>query len=256
MIELRRLETGGTVGVTELFAPGELTERAHPDRPYVIANFVSSLDGRATFQGRSGALGDEADLAMFMELRTQVDAIMVGTGTLRVERYGRLIRAPERRARRGALGLNEDALGVIVSRSGAVPYDIPMFAEAEQPIALCVPDDVDVPTLEAQVRRHALVDFGDVLAVLRQEHGVRALLCEGGPGVLSAMLHQRFVDELFLTLAPKLTGGGEGPRLTTGPEMAELVRAERLWALEYGDQLFLRYALCGNRSSGHGSADP
>src|ERR1700726_1375889 len=74
----------------------------HEDRPYTIANFVMSVDGRAAFQGRSGPLSDDGDRAMFHALRERVDAIIVGTGTLRTERYGALIKDPEARQRRAA----------------------------------------------------------------------------------------------------------------------------------------------------------
>ena len=75
-------------------------ERAPATRPRVLANMVSSADGRATFDGKSGGLGNEADRELFHALREQVDAILVGTGTLRAERYGPFVRDPARRARR------------------------------------------------------------------------------------------------------------------------------------------------------------
>ena len=60
---------------------------------------------------------------------------------------------------------------------------------------------------------------------LRAEHGVRSLLCEGGPTLMGALLHERLVDELFLTLAPQLAGGGTGPTMSSGPALAGTGRA-------------------------------
>ena len=60
-----------------------------------------------------------------------------------------------------------------------------------------------------------------VLRHLRSDYGVRTLLCEGGPTLFGALLTEDVVDELFLTLAPKLAGGGSGPTITSGPELAE-----------------------------------
>jgi len=82
-----------------------------------------------------------------------------------------------------------------------------------------------------------------VLRELKERFGVRSLLCEGGPLLFAAMLRDAVVDELFLTLAPKLTGGGEGPSLTSGPELPELRGLELLWLLERRDALYLRYRL-------------
>src|SRR5947207_7189482 len=70
------------------------------DRPYTVANFVASVDGRATIGGRSAPLSDAGDRALFHALREAVDAVMAGTTTLRIERYGRVIKDPAARRRR------------------------------------------------------------------------------------------------------------------------------------------------------------
>jgi len=80
---------------------------------------------------------------------------------------------------------------------------------------------------------------------LREHHQVRTLLCEGGPTLLGALLQESLVHELFLTLAPKLTGGGTGPPLSSGPELAELQQLQLQWLLERAGSLYLRYALAG-----------
>jgi hypothetical protein len=67
------------------------------DRPYTIVNFVSTADGRVTFAGRSGQLGDDGDRAMFHGLREHVDAVLAGTRTMAVEHYGRILGKEERR---------------------------------------------------------------------------------------------------------------------------------------------------------------
>src|SRR5205085_2515837 len=74
------------------------------DRPYLALNMVATADGRVTVGGRSGPIGNEADRALFHELRAQVDAVMAGAGTVRTERYGRIVRDPDRRARRAEGG--------------------------------------------------------------------------------------------------------------------------------------------------------
>jgi 5-amino-6-(5-phosphoribosylamino)uracil reductase len=72
---------------------------------------------------------------------------------------------------------------------------------------------------------------------------VRSLLCEGGPTLFGALLQENLVDELFLTLAPKLTGGGSAPSISAGAELAELRIMSLIWALELDGALYLRYAL-------------
>src|SRR4051794_34763504 len=97
-----------------------------PDRrPYTMVNFIASVDGRATLQGRSGGLGDDGDRAMFHGLREQVDAILAGTGTLRTERYGRMLGKAERRERRVDRGVTVMPLARVTMRSCVAPAHLP-----------------------------------------------------------------------------------------------------------------------------------
>src|SRR3954454_1530201 len=140
------LPAGPEVEALETLTQQRPWERAPADRPLVLCNMIASLDGRVTVDGASGALGGEGDKAVFDALRTVVDAVLAGTGTLRAETYGRLVRSPERRAARAALGLAEDPVAVVISRSGDVPFEAPMFEAPEQRVAIVTaPGAVRVP---------------------------------------------------------------------------------------------------------------
>jgi 5-amino-6-(5-phosphoribosylamino)uracil reductase len=235
------------IALGDLLGSLNLTGLTRDARPYTIVNFVASADGRATFQGRSGMLGDEADKALFHGLREQVDGVLAGTGTLRTERYSRLVRNPERRERRERSGLSPEPLACVITRSGDVPTGIPMFDEPQARIVVFTPGDLDTSAYQAQVEVVRL-DPGELTLTtmmrrLRSDYGVRTLLCEGGPTVFGALLQEQLVDELFLTVAPKLTGGGSGPTVSGGPELAELQELTLTWALEHNGSLFLRYKL-------------
>jgi riboflavin biosynthesis pyrimidine reductase len=235
----------GEVTIENLIGSLRFADQATPDRPYVLANFVSSVDGRASFQGRSGQLGDDGDRAVFRTLRREVDAVLVGTGTARAENYGRLIKDPAARARRVARGLPAEPIACMLTRGGDVPTGIPLFAEPEARVVVFSGAKVELGEAKAQVEVVPLADgevtFSAALAHLRRHENVRALLCEGGPGVLSALLHERVLDELFLTLAPQLTGGGDGPSLTSGAELAQPAHLQLAGALQRAGSLFLRY---------------
>lgn len=233
------------VELADELAGVDLGAEAPPDRPYVVVNFVASVDGRAAFQGRSGALGDEADREVFHGLRTMVDAVLVGPGTLRTEHYGRLAARPERRAQREARGLAPDPLAVVVSRSGNLPWDAPLLDDAASTFIAYTHAGVEAPSVAARVEVVPLepVTFAGALAHLRSHHGVSSVLCEGGPTVTSAMLGEGVVDELWLTLSPNLVGGGTEPTVTVGAPLAELARLDLVWALERESFMFLRYRL-------------
>ena len=246
--ELHRLEPDPQgVHASELLSSLNLAGRAHAHRPYTIVNFVASADGRAAFRGRSRDLSDPGDRQIFHGLREHVDAILVGTGTLRAERYGRLVRDPERRHRRAGSGLSPEPLGVVFTRSGSVPTDIPMFAEPAARVVVFAPAPVDTSNLAAQVEV-VLLDAGELTLTtmmrrLRSAYDVRSVLCEGGPTLFGALLREDLVDELFLSLAPKLTGGGSAPSITTGPALAELRPLNLIWVAELHSSLYLRYAI-------------
>jgi riboflavin-specific deaminase-like protein len=238
----RLLPDPGPTSVGQQLDGLELPAQAHDHRPYVITNFAITLDGRATIQGRSGRIGSDADTQMLVGLRTKVDAVMIGAGTLRAERYGRVVPDPEQRAWRERDGLSHDPLAVVVSGRLDVPWDAPLFTEGGGRVLIFTVSEAEPPETRTPVRvvRHqGRVDLAAALAHLRTECDVRCLLCEGGPRVHAQLIEAGLVDELFVTHAPKLAGG-EGPGLVTGlPELERPV--ELAWLLERDGELFARY---------------
>jgi riboflavin biosynthesis pyrimidine reductase len=232
------------VDPTELL-PAALRDVAQPGRPYVVANFVSSADGRASVEGGSTALGDDGDKQIFRTLRGCADAVLVGTGTLKAERYGTLSRHPTVVALRRRLGLAPQPPLVTITRDGRLPR-IPLLDDPAATVILYTSADIEVRGAAATVTvdRRAPDDLGPgaVLADLHATHGVRLLLCEGGPTLFGSLVAGRVCDELFLTLAP-LLAGGDGPAITGAMDAASLERMRHVWTLAEGDSLFLRYAL-------------
>ncbi len=217
-------------------------EQPREDRPFVAMNFAATVDGRATIGGVSGPIGSDADTAMLAGLRTRFDAVMIGAGTMRAERYGRPVASQERREQRERLGLPHDPLMVIVSGRLDLPWDAPLFTEGGGRVLIFTASEAEPPEVATSLRviRHeGFVDIAEALRHLRQERGIRALLCEGGPGLHGELEGGGFVDELFLTIAPKLSGG-DAPRILESdlPGAAEL---ELAWLLEEDGELFARY---------------
>ncbi|MBV8989585.1 MAG: dihydrofolate reductase family protein [Solirubrobacterales bacterium] len=241
------LPRSATVDVLDLLATLDGAAAAPPERPYMLGNFVVSADGRATIAGRSGTLSDDGDRAMFHGLREQVDAVMAGTGTIRTERYGRIIRSAERRERRVQRGLAAEPLACIVSRSGDLPLDAPLFSAPEAKVVVFSQNEIDVKGCAAQIEV-VMLDPGEMTLTtsmrrLRSDFGIRLLLCEGGPTLFGALLREALVDELFLTIAPKLAGGGRAPTLASGPELTEPQLLELKWLLERSGSLYHRYLI-------------
>lgn len=248
---LRRLlpACDGETSVAEAVGGLDLVSLAPAERPYVITNFVVTLDGHATHEGRSGPIGSAVDTAMLVALRTRVDALMIGAGTMRVERYGRALTDPAKRERRERDALARDPLMVLVSAGLDLPWGAPLFTEGAGEVLVFTTSQEQPPQTTTPVRvvrqPGEQVDMAAALGHLRSERGIRALLCEGGPRLHGQLIAGGLVDELFITQAPKL-GGGVGPGLVSAlDEGARPVTVEWLLAEPESGELFGRYRLSG-----------
>jgi riboflavin-specific deaminase-like protein len=234
----------------EAYVALDLEALARDDRPYVIANMVTTADGRATLSGSTKAISSDADRIVFHNLREQIDAVLVGTGTIAIERYGPLVRDPERRKRRVDRGRDEQPLCVTASRSLELPVEAPLFGDPESRIVVLTGADKEAPSSEATVTIERVpvgegpdVDLARGMQLLRERYGVRSILLEGGPTLLSVMLEAGLVDELFLTVAPLLTGGGAEPSITEGPPLPTSLSMRLVSVLEDEGFLFVRYGI-------------
>ena len=203
-----------------------------PDgRPFLLANMIATADGRATIAGRTGPIANRADYELFHALRTRVDAVMVGAETVRVESYGPM----EPRA-------------VLVTRSAQVPAGVGLLrAPANRVIVLTPSVDATLPPCAAQVS-YLRAPLAEGVPRLRTEHGVRSVLCEGGPRLLGDLLLAGLVDELHLVIAAKLTGGPDPVTIVTGRTLAPPVDLQLLALHAAGGYLFLRTAAAPRRA--------
>jgi riboflavin biosynthesis pyrimidine reductase len=239
----------GPTEPARLIAGLRLADLAPPHRPYTVVNFVASADGRASVDGGSTGLGDAGDRAVFHALRGCADALLVGTGTLRAERYGALVRDPDVVRLRRSLRLPAQPPLVTITRSGSVPR-IPLLDDPGSTLIVYAGAEVDLEpaahaaTVEIVRRNPDGLAVAAVLADLRAARGVGLLLCEGGPAIFGELIAARVCDELFLTLAAKLAGGDEGA-ITSDLQLPEPLALTLRWALEQDGSLYLRYGLHG-----------
>jgi riboflavin biosynthesis pyrimidine reductase len=234
-------------GADPLDEAGLVAAYAWPaDRPTVRLNFVTSIDGAVTVDGRSAGLGSTGDRRVFDLLRMTCDAVVVGAGTLRAEGYGPMRLAGPAGAWRRDRGRVPDPVLVAVSRSLDLDPAHPMFVDA--PVRPIVITSAGAPI----DRRTALSRVADLLVHGEGEVdlpaavtaltalGHRNLLCEGGPHLLGTLTGADLADEMCLTVSPALAGPGAG-RITAGPVTA--VRDMALaGVLVSDDVLLLRYA--------------
>jgi riboflavin biosynthesis pyrimidine reductase len=192
-------------------------------RPWVRANMVTSADGAATLDGRSGGLSGHPDQVVFSVLRSLADVILVGAGTARIEQYRPVQLAetwPSLRAGRPAT----PPIAVITRQMTGLDPDGPLLAAASGPARTIVFTTEAAPAdLRARAARTAEVivagpDLVGPDAIIRAlaERGYRRVLTEGGPRLLAQIVAAGLLDDLCLTISPVLVGGWAG-RIVTAP---------------------------------------
>lgn len=213
--------------------------------PRVFANFVSTLDGVVSYdepgaeQAKYVSAGHPDDRFMLAILRAVADAVIVGAGTLRKEpktvwTAEKVVPelAPAFAELRRRMGLRPQPTTVIVSASGKIDRSLPAFTSG-------------VPVVVASGTQLRAADIVD-LAV--REGGGGRILTEGGPTLLGRFLDEGLVDEIFLTIAPRLAGrSDERRRLALVEGVAFRATASPIGRLvsvkSADDYLFTRYAL-------------
>jgi riboflavin-specific deaminase-like protein len=222
-------------------------------RPFVIANFAVTADGKITTRNRTPSdFSSREDKRRLLEIRATGDAVLVGKGTVEADRM--TMGMPDRslRTERERRGQAPYPIRVILTNSGRIDPDLRVFKKGFSPIHV-----FSTTRMPAAVRRRLekvctvhrhegdTVDLAAMLAELKAEHGVERVVCEGGATLFRSMLESDLVDELHVTLCPLVFGGSKAISLTgaAGDFLPASVRC-RLAAMEViGEECFLRYAV-------------
>ncbi|NDA58995.1 MAG: pyrimidine reductase family protein [Actinobacteria bacterium] len=186
-----------------------------PEGPWLRSMMVMTLDGATVGpDGLSGSISGAADKRVFMETRRLSDAIVVGAGTIRAERYRPMVAKPEWQDARADAGLARAVQVVIVSGRLDLPWDEPLFSDSTLPVIVVTSESADTRQL-AVANDHAQVwQIGATSVDLRamvtalHERGLRRLVCEGGEALLDGLVREELVDEMDVTISPMLAGAG------------------------------------------------
>ncbi len=253
--------------LARLYGPCQFPLR--PNRPYVMGNFVTTLDGVVSLNIPGQAGGGEIsgfnahDRMVMGLLRAAAGAVVVGAGTLRAvpqhiwtAEYVYPPLADAYRELRDALGYTEPPLSVIVTGRGELDLSLPVFQAGQAPVLVvttdrgadhlhqrALPPGVAVVAGASEGR----ITASAVLDAIQQVRRIDRVLVEGGPHLMGDFFAEQRLDELFLTLAPQVAGRDkttERPGLVEGrtfapnkPVWGTLVDIRRA-----GEHLFLRYA--------------
>jgi riboflavin-specific deaminase-like protein len=218
--------------------------------PFVLVNMAMTADGKIATANRAvTSFGSPRDRGHLLELRATADAVMAGARTVDSASTTMEPGPAKFRRRRLKRGLAEYNLRVIVSRSGSVNPCAEVFKHRFSPIIILTTRRAKANRLE---RLRALADevkicgqreinFKVAFRWLRKKWGVKRLLCEGGGELNDALFRAGLVDELYLTICPKIFGGHDAPTIADGKGILKIAGARRFVlksARRIGNELF------------------
>ncbi len=217
-----------------------------PEGTWVRVNFVSTVDGAAHgADSRAASISSRADQRLFALLRGLCDLVLVGAGTARAEKYRPVEPDEVSSVLRQRLGLASTPTIAVVSRSLDVPEEL--LGDGMAPTLVVTASGAPRSRLAGLIEDERIVTAGDgkvdlssaIQALSRR--GFRRVLCEGGPTLFADLVRADRLDELCLTLSPRLLAG-DARRITRGPLITSDVRLHLAHVIGAGDDLFLRYS--------------
>jgi len=223
--------------------------------PFVSINMAMSADGKiAPPHRRFVEFGSHRDHSNLLALRATADAVMCGARTVDSAPVTLDAGGAAYERRRLRAGLARQNLRIVVSGSGSVDLRAAVFQHQVSPVIVLASGQAPKLRL-AKLERLAncvkvcgekSVSLGQALGWLRREWSVKRLLCEGGGELNFELLRLGLVDELHLTLCPRVIGGRDAPTIADGEGFASLAKTANLKMTRQrriGDELFTTWCV-------------
>ncbi len=226
---------------------------ARPYAPFVTANFALTWDARiSTRNGTPADFSSPRDKRRLVEIRAPCDAVLVSAKTVAADNMSIGLPDPALRAARVARGQAPYPLRVLLTNSGRIDPTLRLFEKDFSPIVIFSTTRMPAkeraalaPRADLWLHESTTVNLAAMMATLRREYRVRRLVCEGGAQVFRSLLEAGLIDELHVTLCPRIFGGAAAPTLT-GVADAFLPHSVPLALREMKvieGECFLRYAV-------------
>ena len=232
--------------------------------PFVLVNISMTADGKIATANRAvSSFSSPRDRTHLLELRATANAVMCGARTADLNQVTLGTGGAKFRKLRLKRGLAEVNLRIIVSGSGTLDPRAAIFTSRrvgfQSHIIILTTGKAGGRKLqqlravadEVKVFGKTELNLHAALAWLRRKWNIKRLVCEGGGELNDAMFRAGLVDELHLTLCPRIIGGRRAPTLAEGIGFQSLACAAQLQlesARRVGDELFLVYRKCKSRS--------
>jgi riboflavin-specific deaminase-like protein len=221
-------------------------------RPYVAVNMAMSVDGKiTTYRREEIILGSAHDRRTMDALRAESDAVIVGAGTVKHDGFPILMRHDDLREKRTARGLPPHPINVTLSRSLDMPSAKPFFQHPDTEKIVFTTRAAPAARVkrfaklaEVVVLSRRTLSPADVLENLHSR-GVERVLLEGGGELHWAFAEECVIDDIYVTLTPRLIGGAAAPTILDGKGFlaANHMRLRLVSCERVGDELFLKYSV-------------
>jgi 2,5-diamino-6-(ribosylamino)-4(3H)-pyrimidinone 5'-phosphate reductase len=221
-------------------------------KPWVMINMAMSIDGKASSKRREPTtFTSREDKRFLVELRSRCDALIVGAGTVRIDRATLSIPDPKLREVRVKRGQREYPLRVLISKRLTLDPDHPVFRKNVAPLLIVTTELSDKKRREVFAKKgHLMIcgkrelDVRKLVSILHQDYRANVILSEGGPTLNDAFFRARVVNELFLTICPRIVGGQDAPTIVEGegfPRLKDAVKGRLVSCRKGQEEWFLRY---------------
>jgi riboflavin-specific deaminase-like protein len=227
--------------------------------PFVLVNMAMTVDGKIATANRAvSSFGSARDREHLLELRATADVVMAGARTVDSASINLGPGPAKFRRLRLKNGLAEHNLRVVVSGSGLVNPQAEIFRQRFSPIIVFTTRRASPARLrqlravadEVKVFGRHKINLHAALCWLRGKWGVKRLLCEGGGELNAALFRAGLVNELHLTVCPKIFGGREAPTIAEGSGIRRLAKAVPLQIKSFkriGNEIFAVFTVCGQK---------
>ncbi len=224
-----------------------------PPRPFVTVNFALTWDARiSTRKGTPSDFSSPRDKRRLIEIRAECDAILASVKTISADNMTMGLPDPALRRARLDRQQSEYPLRVLLTNSGRIDPALRIFEKDFSRIVI-----FSTTRMPARVRsalagkadlwlhESSAVNLPAMFATLRADYGVKRLVCEGGAQVFRSLLTAGLVDELHVTLAPRIFGGRTAPTLTSlaGDYLPDSVALKLRDTQVVDGECFLRYRI-------------
>lgn len=256
-VGIEAVRSGASPLASGLAAP--FMKRLATGLPWVIAKWAQTIDGRiATRSGESKWISNDRSRARVHRLRSAVDAILTGMGTVAAD--DPLLTA------RGVGLVRRTALRVVADTDLDVPMDAQLIRSAHTVPTLIACETALAGAEITRAKRERLtaagagvmgvpgaaggrgLDLRALLAKLWEERGVSSVLIEAGPGLLGSLFDEDLIDEAVVYIAPLMLGDELAKAVAVG-RLAESLSAARrysLWRMKaMGSDVELTYRRAG-----------